>query len=489
MFKKLLSLLSDALTYGASSILGQIIGFLLLPLYTRHLEVVDQWVIAMLVIVSQVFLPLANLGMTAAIFRRFSLEKSLEERACSLVTAMTSVSCAALFWAAVGCLAAGSISWAIVGDASIAGLVRLTMISAAANAIGAVPLASLRADRRVKTASLINLAKLLLTIALTILLVVVYEWRAAGVVVAGLVAELVLLLVQFGLTARAFRALPRWAAWRRLASYGVPFLPHHLQSLLMVVFAQYWVGRALSEYDGGLYATAIKITTPVSFIVTSVQSAWVAFKFQIHAEDDDPAGFFRAVVTYYVAAIAYLWVGVCFWGPEVVWLMTPPDYHAAAWLIPGVGLIPVAQGLYFMLGTGMELTDNTRKMPLVSLSGLITSIILSLTLVQPLGATGAAIATSAAWMAMTIAIYRISRQCFRIDYDWPALTGFAMLAAAGAGLGYLSQSWTPVPRIGTAIAVSLLFPAIEFLVLCRSSTERHRMQALLSRLRPASVTT
>lgn len=475
------------MTYGVSSILGQVIGFLLLPLYTRHLEVEDQWVIAMLVIVGQVFLPLANLGMTAAIFRRFSVEKSPSERARSLVTAMTSVTLASLGWVAVGCLFAGAISRVIVRDASISGLVQLTLLASAANAIGAVPLASLRADRRVKTAALINLTKLLLTIATTVWLVVGLEWRAAGVVVGGLVAEVAMLLVQLCLTAQAFRARPNMQAWRRLAAYGVPFLPHHLQSLLMVVFAQYWVGHAISDHEGGLYATAMKITTPVAFIVGAVQSAWVAFKFQIHSEDDNPAAFFRTAVTYYVAVISYLWVGVCFWGPEVVWLMTQPNYHAAAWLVPGVGLIPVAQGLYFMLGTGMELTDNTRKMPLVSLSGLVTSVALSLALVGPLGATGAAIATAAAWFAMTVSIYTISRKCFRIDYDWPALLSFAILAVSCVAFGYTTQTWELTPRLAAAIAVSIAFPPIVFLILCRSSTERHRMHILLAKLRPTAA--
>ena len=44
--------------------------FLLLPVYTRYLTPDDNGVIAMLIIVTLLFGPLANLGMTNAVFRR-----------------------------------------------------------------------------------------------------------------------------------------------------------------------------------------------------------------------------------------------------------------------------------------------------------------------------------------------------------------------------------------------------------------------------------
>ena len=80
MFRKLISLLSDTLTYGTSSLIGQVLNFLLLPLYTRYLGVTDFGVIGMLIVVMMLFGPLANLGMTNAIFRRYSLSKDEDTR-------------------------------------------------------------------------------------------------------------------------------------------------------------------------------------------------------------------------------------------------------------------------------------------------------------------------------------------------------------------------------------------------------------------------
>jgi O-antigen/teichoic acid export membrane protein len=386
---------------------------------------------------------------------------------------------------ALGSALAGPISSLIVGDDRIAHLVRLTLLTAAATTIGTVPMAVLRAGRRVKTASLVNVAKLLVTVCSTIWLVVVQQWGVRGVVVGTLIGEVSLGVVLFAVTLGSLRFRPSLPTWKGMAAYGLPFMPHHLQGLAMTYFAQYWVGHTLGATDGGLYSIAIKMTMPVVFVVNAVQNAWVAFKFEIHAKDEDPAGFFRTAVTYYVAGILYLWVGVSFWGPELVRLLTVESYHPAAWLVPAAGLIPVAQGFYFMFGTGIELTDNTRPVPLIGFAGLVTTVVCSLLLVEPLGAIGAAMATAAAWLAMTVTVYMLSRRRFAVPYDWPAVASFVISAGAAVVLAYSSQQLSLLPRLTIAVAVSLMFPLVEFAVLCRSSSERHRMQLLLAKVRLA----
>src|SRR6478609_2990698 len=91
MLLKLLSLLSDSATYGASGLIGQLLSCLLLGVYSNYLSVPEYGVIGMLAIVTLLFGPLANLGMTNAIFRRYSMTKDPEARAAVLNTGLVSV--------------------------------------------------------------------------------------------------------------------------------------------------------------------------------------------------------------------------------------------------------------------------------------------------------------------------------------------------------------------------------------------------------------
>jgi O-antigen/teichoic acid export membrane protein len=481
MLSKMLSLLSDVAVYGISSMLSQLIGFLLLPLYTRYLTPHDQGVVAMVVTVTAFFGPIANLGIVQAIFRRFNHEKTDQGRGQVLSTALVSVTISSLVALALSAFFAAGLSRLAVGDDSATNIVHLTLLTAAVTSIGLVPLAILRADRRVKTTAAANVAKLLLSVSATIWLVVFEGLGVWGVVVGSLIGESTLAVVLFVITAKWFRFGVDFAVWKRLMSYGLPFVPHQLQGMVMTLVGQYAVGEMLGLDEAGLYSIATRFSLPVAFVVNSVNRAWVAYKFQMHAEDDDPATFFRTTTTYYVAVIMYLWVGVSLWGPELVWLLTEKSYHSAAWLVAITALIPVAQGVYFMLGTGMELGEDVRSMPLVTLAGLITAVISVLTLVKPLGAAGAAIATINAFIALSVVIFILAQKRIAIPHDWPSLSSLFGIAVAAVVVGYLSLGLPAIERLSLAVAISLVFPFVEFAILLRSSTERERMRILWSK--------
>jgi O-antigen/teichoic acid export membrane protein len=485
MFRKLLSLLSDAAVYGISSLLSQLIGFLLLPVYTRFLTPDDFGVIGMLSIVTLLFSPLANLGMTNAIFRRFSLEKDENARSQVLTTGLCSVAISSLSLLTVLFVFAEEIARLTVGNADATSLVRLSLLSAAAATIGVVPLSILRAQRRVKTTAAVNILKLLISVGCTIWLVVVLDQGVWGVVVGTLVGEVTMAVVQIAMTLRTFRSGANLATWKRMATYGLPFVPHHVQAVALGLFGQYMVREMLGLAETGLYLVAARFALPVSFVVNAVQNSWTAYKFQIHAEDKDAKSFFASTFTYYMAGLSYLWVGVSLWGPELLKLMTAPNFHQASGLVWALTLIPVAQGILYMSGTGGELNDNTRHYPLVSLAGLATVVAGAFALIRDMGALGAALATALGWFVMAVVMYFFSQRRYAIEYDWPTIGCFAVFAVICVSLGNLAHSLPLSARLASDVGISLAFPLIGFAFLLRSRTEGWRMSHLLDKVRLA----
>lgn len=267
-----------------------------------------------------------------------------------------------------------------------------------------------------------------------------------------------------------------------MLAYGLPFVPHRLQGTALAIFGQYMVGSMLGMTDAGLYNVATKFALPLAFVVNAIQNAWVAYKFQIHADDENATEFFRTAITYYLAGILYLWVGVSIWGPEMVWWMTPSQYHAAALLVPLAGLIPLAEGLYYMFGTGIELTDDTRALPIVAFVGLVVVVIVVSTTIQYWGTAGAMVGSASGTAAAAVVAYYLAQRQLRIPYDWPALFSLMMLAVGTVALGYWSFHLPTFPRLAAAVAISLIFPLLELAILYRSDSERHRMRILWNKL-------
>ena len=204
MFKKLLGLLSDAAIYGASSALSQIISLFLLPLFTRKLTTGEMGILLMLSTLMLVYVPVATLGITSAVFRRFNLEKDQQQRSAVLSTGLMSILISSSVLLLIGQLFAGTIATYFVKDASSTPVVRLTLLAGALATVSAMPMASLRAQRRVRVLAGFSILKLLTYAGASIWFVVVLEWGVRGAVLGTLAAEVLNVLVLFAVTVRPF---------------------------------------------------------------------------------------------------------------------------------------------------------------------------------------------------------------------------------------------------------------------------------------------
>ncbi|HEX5444349.1 MAG TPA: lipopolysaccharide biosynthesis protein [Pirellulales bacterium] len=482
--RRLLGLLQDAAVYGMGGVLGQLANFLLLPLYLQFLTKADYGVLGMLAVVNVVFQPLAQVGMRAATFRFFSLANTPDERREVLTTGALSIFLTTTTLLVLGLLGTRYIALAI-GNVAPVDLIRLTLLASACSALAEAPYAVLRAARRVKMAASFNLFSLLLSICASILFVVVLQWGVKGAVLGTLVGESVTAVALYIATRTSFGANLNFSRWRNMLLWGAPFVPHHLQAAGIEQLGIYLTGTMLGAGETGAYNIALKLSVPLSFTVNTIQKGWVAYKYHIYSAEPEPKQVFRSIVTYYFAGICYLWVGIALWGPELLRVMTPIEFHEAGPLIAAVAAVNLGRGMYFMLGTGLEFSENTRYAPLISLVGLITTAVAAFTLTHYYGAMGAAVGTSIGWAAMTAMHYYVSWRLFPIRYDWGALLMLGCAAGAFVAAGYFMQALLPIPRIAADVILSLAFPAVALAILARSESERQRILYLVQQARQA----
>jgi len=483
MLKKLLSLLTDTATYGVGGMLANLVGFLLLPLYTRYLSPTDFGLLTLLQVIVAVFEPIANLGVANALFRRLNQAQDEAERELVAGTAALSSLVTSLAFLGLSVAFASQVSNVVLGRSTSSDVlfVKLTLINAALTAIATIPQFTLRAQRRVRMQAGLNLFYVVGTAAFSVPLVVVFNWGVAGAVWGNLIAQSLQLVLLFWATRRSISLKFSWATWQRMARYGLPLVPYRLQALGLLMLAQYIVGHRLGLDQAGLFGVASRFVVPISAVVGAIASAWAPFKFQIHREDPDPARFFRSIAVYFFMLVSTLWVGVSLAGPEVLRFMTGPRFHAAALLIPVLALTPVIRGMYSMLTTGFELGDDTRALPAVSGAGLVVAAT-GYFLAPVYGAVGPAIATALAWTLMTFLLNRLAQRHFRVDHDWLTLAQTAVLAAV---VCLVSVAIRPLPlleRLAIEVLCGLTFPLCLLAILYRSETEGDRVRRALPRV-------
>src|ERR671927_1502483 len=181
MLERLKELLRHSAIYGLGSIVARILAVLLLPLYTRYLSPSDYGLIETLVALSAVLAALVAQGMKSAFFR-FYFDSPEEERRLLVVrTAFWYVMAAATVVLVLGIALARPISRLLFGNGHHVGLVIASFVGLWA-AMNYEQMTSLfRVEQRSTAYVAATLANVALTIAATVLLVVVFDKGPVGV--------------------------------------------------------------------------------------------------------------------------------------------------------------------------------------------------------------------------------------------------------------------------------------------------------------------
>jgi len=483
IFRRQVELLKDALAYGTSSILQKLVGFLLIPLYTRYLEPSDYGILAMLMVMQASVEAFVLLGQKSSVFRRVGLANSDAEKATALTMGIFLVATSGITALILGQVFARELCDFFIGEEHDVNLVRITLGTSFMNVICEMPRIALQASRKAKLAATLTAIQAFATMILAVIFVVVFELGVWGIVWAAFAAMLPSCVAYLVIVAKIYGY--RWDTLitRDLIQYGLPFVPHRLQMMLFAMFGEYLIRNKLGLDDVGIYNIAKKFSLPLAAIVKSLTSAWWGYKFHLFKKEKDPAEAISSMTTYTLAGLTYAWLGVSLWAPEVLFLFTPDKFHSAASLIPALALYFMLTGLYQMLTSGIELGDNAKPILLVGFTGLVVVVPLSIYTVDFAGAAGVAWSLCVAQAALTFTGYKIAQSRFKISYAWNLQASLFLFGVVIVITGRFYSTLDLVPRIGLITVLSIIFPVIVFMLLARSKSERERMSQVLKYFR------
>jgi len=464
MLLRLKDLFKDSATYGVSSMLSQIIGFLLLPLYTQFLNPTDYGIVAMMGYIGIFFVPLAAMGLGNAVFRRFNAYTEQDQQNKVLSTALITILVASALLFLILLTFKEWLAFVLIDDSEKTDLVLICLITGVFMSINSLLTVVLRAKRKVATIAVVRLVQLLFTILITIYLVVFLNWGAKGVITGTLVGTASGAIMLVLITIPKVKLQFSIQELRQLYSYGLPFLPHRLMGLGTGFVTQFFIKNYIGLEETGLYSIALRFAIPLSFVVGAVQSAWVPLKFQIHREERAPKPVFTKIISFYLVLISFILITLLTCGPELIRLFTPINYHQAVYYFPFVLLIFFSRGLYYIISTGFEFTDNTRPLPIISAIGFIVLIVLGWFLILRIGVYGIIAAVVVSWVVRAVLIRLVAITRYRIALNLQIVIGSCVVVTLFAVIIHYSQMFS----FGWRLAVEVVMFMLTFIYCCYS---------------------
>jgi O-antigen/teichoic acid export membrane protein len=451
-------LLASGAAYQAASVISAALGALMLPFYVRALSPADYGVAETLL----TFLILASIPLRLGLgeaFVRFWFDDEDPERRRRVARMATGTVLVTTTVAALAGLAVAGPLADLLLDERDAVLMGFGLLGLWAFTNLEVAYALLRVEERRREYFFTSLFNVLLTVALTFVLVVVLDTGARGYVAGNYVASaLVLLSLWWRLRDRVGLQV---GGIGTLLRFGLPTVPADMAVFSLNVVDRAYLLQTQGKAAAGVYAVSVKLATAVIVAVRGFQLAWAPLAYSI-ADDDEARRFYARVTTWFVVVTGLVVAGMALLGRWLVRLLTEPRYYEAAEALPWVALGWGCYGLFHVFVVIAGRAKVTRTQLPAAAVGLVVNVVLLVALTEPLGITGAGIALGAAYLAMTAVLGLLTRRAFAVPFEVGRL---AHAVAVLAGVAVLGDLLLPEDGVAGFLLRSLALAAIPALLL------------------------
>jgi O-antigen/teichoic acid export membrane protein len=461
--------------YGLGGLVSRILAVLLLPLYTHYLSRSDYGQIETLVALITVLTIVLRFGISSAFFRFYFDADDNAGRRLVLRTSFWFTMAMATFGLVAVVALATPISQALFGEADAANLVRASAVALWAQ-MNYEQLSSLfRVEERSVAFVIASLTNVVLTVAGTVLLVVVLDRGPLGVIVGNFTGTLLVYLALLGYRREQLGLQVDRGLLRRMNHFGMPLVPSALLLWVTNFSDRLFLVKLTDTAEVGLYSVGVRIASAMVLLLTAFRMAWPAFAYSIQS-DDEAKRTYAWVLTYLIVLSTWIATALTLLSPWLVAWLTAPEFASASRVVGPLAFAAVSFGGFIVLSIGIGRARRTQFNWVITGVAAVVNVTLNLTLIPIYGMMGAAIATVAAYTVMFAGMAWWAQRIFPVPYQWRRV-----LTAAAAGIAVASLGKLVGAGLALSIGLILLYPLVLLPLGFTLPAERARLRALVTR--------
>ena len=299
---------------------------------------------------------------------------------------------------------------------------------------------------------LASLANIAVTVAATLLLIVVWDQGALGLIVGNFLGTLTVYLALLGHRRDQLGLSFSRPLLREMNRFGIPLVPAALALIAMNLGDRFFLNHFAGIEEVGRYEIGVRIASAMVLLITAFRTAWPAFAYSIE-DDAEAKRTYAYVLTYLVAIASWLALALGLLSPWLVRLLATPDYYEGGRVVALLAFGGVAYAAYIVMAIGVGRTKRTQFNWVITGGAALVSVALNLLLVPDHGMIGSAIAAATAFTAMFLGMTWYAQRVYPTPYQWRRV-----LTAAGAAVALtVAGKLLDVPLAG-ALALVAAYP-------------------------------
>jgi O-antigen/teichoic acid export membrane protein len=269
------------------------------------------------------------------------------------------------------------------------------------NLFSILPAALFRLLEKPLPLTILNVTRGFITLIVTLVLVIYFDYTALGVLYAGLIVNFIFAFI-FLYTIR------KHVIWnlcfkqiKVVLAFTLPLLPGSIAYYLTTISDRILIDRYLSLNELGIYSTAAMIALILNIFSFGAYKAFEPYLFKNWGAENFIKIFEKIRNGFvYVLLIGVLCLSV--FSKEFFRIMTDVKFHGAYWYVPMIIIGVYSSSLSMLYGTIITAKGKTKINSLVSITGASISITLNMLFLPKYGLITAAIVSS---LALTVMLF------------------------------------------------------------------------------------
>jgi O-antigen/teichoic acid export membrane protein len=406
--------------YLLPAIVGNVLPFITLPIFTRILTKEDYGVLALAQIYAIFVSGLANFGMTAAYDRNYFQYRSNHMKTAKLLySTLLFVLLNFLFLAGLTYVFKGTLSKLIIGSVVHGNILFFAFCGHFFLSISHYYLAFFKNSEIAKSFTFYTIAISLINLFISLFLIVYLRIGVIGLVYAQLCSGVIIFCLLSYKFIKMLKPSFSKSIFIESLKISYPLTPRIFLGVISTQFDKYMIGLLATVGGVGIYSIGQKVSNTIFVFMTSIQNVFSpqVYKrmFDMKKKGDEAIGRYLTPFAYFCISVALL---VSLFSEEIISILTPPSYHGA---IDIVIILSMFYGFLFfgkLNGNQLIFMKKTHITSLLTMMSIVLNVAFNIPLIMKWGAIGAAWGTLSAGLISGCISFMVSQHYYEIKWEY-----------------------------------------------------------------------
>ncbi|MBA7518218.1 hypothetical protein ES705_10286 [subsurface metagenome] len=461
MLDNIRSTVKNALIYGLGNISAKLVGFVLIPLYTKNFSTAEYGILGVVEITTQIFIVLFGISLYSAFFRWYWDKKYIRNQKSIFFTILVSIGIVSLMMIAGLWFVSEDLSDFLLEDVKYTYLIRLMLITAGLETLAVIPATLMRLQEKSLLYSVANLVKLSFSLTLTVYFIAFLGKKVEGIYEAQIIGNIVYLLFLSHFIIKNITFRFDLSILKKMFVFSLPLVASALSGLILNITDRYTLRFLTNMSEVGIYTLGFKVANIIKvFVVNSVMLAVSPLIFRMMDEPNNKR-FYSKVLTYTTYIVLPVILAVSIFGKEAIKVLSQkPDYWNAYKIIPILSFAILFGMMKDIAMTGLHLMKKTKTIAVIVFTMMSFNVLLCVVLVYFWQSYGASIAILITQILYFITILRFAQKQYHIPFEIRKIIKMIITIVALCLIAKLFNSFPLYLRLITKTVLIISFPFI-----------------------------